>query len=190
MARPGRLAQPVAALIRAELAAGQSYQFRVVSASMAPLVAAGDAVVIRAVAPESLAPGDIVLLESAGVFVLHRLAVIRAGRGLLTQGDRNAEPDGPWPPEALIGRAVAVVRAGRELDLTAGAGAALARRVGRLARLERGGYRAARALKRALLGARPLAISAPLGRALRQPLVWLAGRLVAGARRSPREGRR
>lgn len=178
-----RYAQPIADLVREQAARGTPFRFRVTTGSMAPLVQAGDELVIRAAAPETLHPGDLVLFDAGGLFVAHRLRAVLPDGRLLTQGDRNIAADRPWPGSALIGLAVAVARGDEVLDLTAGPGRACATWIGRVARVERGVYRAVRAVKRALFGNRHLGASAAVTRAVRGPFVAFE-RLLAKRRTS------
>jgi len=178
-----RYAQPIADLVREQAARGTPFRFRVTTGSMAPLVQPGDELVIRAATPETLRPGDLVLFDAGGLFVAHRLRVVLPDGRLLTQGDRNIAADRPWPGSALIGVAVAVARGEQVLDLTAGPGRARAAWIGRLAQVERGAYRAVRAVKRALFGDRHLGASTVVTRVVRGPFVAV-GRLLAKRRDS------
>lgn len=74
---------------------------------MDPVVPEGAEVRMERCSPSRLLPGDVVLLERGGKFVLHRyLARVRVGRrtGLLTKADRRRRPDALWPPGSLVGR--------------------------------------------------------------------------------------
>lgn len=55
-------------LIREEMAQGTAFRFRVISGSMAPLIAAGDEVVVQRADAEGLRQGDIVLLHGGWHF--------------------------------------------------------------------------------------------------------------------------
>jgi signal peptidase I len=78
------------------------------SGSMAPLLEAGDAVVVRKAAYAELRPGDVVSFyapDGSQAIVTHRIVGLdKAGRPV-TQGDSNAAADGPLEPSALVGRA-------------------------------------------------------------------------------------
>lgn len=81
------------------------------TASMAPLLEPGDAVVVRQVAASDLRPGDVVSFYAPSaapgdaVIVTHRIiGVDRAGQ-FITQGDGNVAADGPLDPSLLVGRA-------------------------------------------------------------------------------------
>jgi hypothetical protein len=176
----------VAELVREQAARGVPFRFHVTSGSMAPLIRAGDEVLVRA-APAGLRRGDVVLVEAGGAFVVHRLRAILPDGRLVTHGDRNLTPDTPWAPQALVGQVVAVVRGGREHDLTAGRAGWLRR----LAQWEQGFYDAARAAKRALFGTRPLGFSVAVTRGLRAGFAGLArwvGKDPGAGRRTPGAG--
>jgi hypothetical protein len=165
----------VAQLVREQAARGVPFRFRVTSGSMAPLIEAGDEVVIRAAQPPALRPDDLVLVDAGGLFVLHRLRAVLPDGRLVTHGDRNLDPDRPWTPDELVGQAVAVVRGGQTRDLLAGPGRTSVLRLGRLARVEQACYRAARAAKRAVAGERSLGVlSVAATRILRSPFAWLS----------------
>jgi len=163
--------------MRQQVALGTPLRFRVTSDSMAPLIAPGDEVVVAAAPPETLRPGDLVVAGvPGGPFVVHRLIALRRQGEvlwLITQGDRSAAPDPAWAAEALIGRVVAVVRAGRTLDLRRGRGRVLAQAQGALARLEAAIYTLLRGAAYRLLGER----MPRLGHVVRAPFRALA-RLV------------
>jgi signal peptidase I len=83
----------------------------VTSGSMQPLVAPGDVVMIRPVAPEELTPNTVVLFERADdVRVLHRIVEQLPDGTFRTQGDANAVPDSEFlHAENIRGAAVLAV---------------------------------------------------------------------------------
>lgn len=160
--------------VREQVALGTPLRFRVTSESMAPLIAPGDEVIVAAAPPETLRPGDLIVAAAPGrPFVVHRLVALhRQGDELrlVTQGDRSAAPDPAWPAEAVVGRVVAVVHAGRTLDLRRGCGYNLATLQGVLARLETIVYSALRRPAYRVLGAH----MPKLGHVVRAPFRALA----------------
>lgn len=168
----------IVSLVRERAALGASLRFRVVSGSMAPLIQPGDEVVVTAVAAKALRPGDLVVAAAPGKpFVVHRLVALRHqgdAAWLVTRGDRSDMPDPPWPAESVIGRAVAVVRSGRTLDLTQGKGHRAIKLQGALARLEAATYATLRGAAHSLLGRR----TPKLGWLARMPFRALA-RLIS-----------
>lgn len=86
---------------------------RVRGRSMAPTLRPGDVVLVEPAGPDNLRPGDVVLLRSGNGAMLHRFLGYTPQGWLLTQGDACACPDPPWPPEALLGKAVNMERSGR-----------------------------------------------------------------------------
>lgn len=86
---------------------------RVRGKSMAPSLRPNDVVIIEPVSPDELRPGDIVLFRSERGVLLHRFLGYTPQGWLLTQGDACISPDPPWPPEALLGKAVGIERNGQ-----------------------------------------------------------------------------
>ena len=84
------------------MAQGTPFRFRVISGSMAPLIRAGDEVVVQEASAERLRRGDVVLYTVDGAFRTHRL-LARRRRGnttlLVTKGDATLTPDPPWRVE-------------------------------------------------------------------------------------------
>lgn len=77
---------------------------------MAPTLRDGEWVLVESAV--ELREGDILALrDTRDIRVLHRL-IRREGDRLITRGDGLSKDDHPWPPSAVIGRAVAV-REGR-----------------------------------------------------------------------------
>lgn len=74
---------------------------------MAPAVPACAQARVQSCRLSGIRPGDVVLLEREGRFVLHRfLTTLYVGtrRYLLVKPDRGRRPDPPWPAESLVGR--------------------------------------------------------------------------------------
>jgi signal peptidase I len=112
-----------ACLVSRQLAAGRHARLVVTTTSMAPFLRPGDRVVVAAATSRSLQRGDIVVAAALPRPLVHRLvARIDDGANLLlrTKGDRGLKCDRPLAPQTLVGRVVAVERAGRTLALTAG----------------------------------------------------------------------
>lgn len=86
--------------------------------SMWPTLRPGDQVTVEPAAVDDLKPGDWALLRGPSGLLLHRFLGLTSEGRLLTKGDGRRGPDSPWPPEALIGRAVAFSRDGRTLPVS------------------------------------------------------------------------
>ncbi len=85
--------------------------------SMFPAIRSGDSVQLQLFsAPGRLVPGDIVLFRKESSLYLHRL-ISRRGAAFVARGDICCGPDGVIDGEAVLARAVAVVRKGRRIDL-------------------------------------------------------------------------
>lgn len=100
--------------LRALLASAGELRLVVAGSSMKPTILAGDSVVIR---PLAGAPrvGDVVVYSRGGRLWCHR--VLLPGRSVITKGDARGRPDAPVPKRDIIGRAVALQRGSRILDL-------------------------------------------------------------------------
>ncbi|MBI3547483.1 MAG: S24/S26 family peptidase [Elusimicrobia bacterium] len=97
--------------------------FEVNGDSMRFLLRSGDRVLVRRADPSELRLGDIIVfLKDLKDPVVHRV-VWKTGRNgshmLWTRGDALPRLDAPIPPASLIGKAVAVDRGGRRIDLEA-----------------------------------------------------------------------
>ena len=174
----------VSDLIREEMAHGTTFRFRVISGSMAPLIAAGDEIVVEQAGADRLRRGDIVLYTVGGTFHTHRLlARRRHGRAtlLMTKGDASLNPDQPWREEQLLGKVATIRREDQTIDLEGGKWRAMNRLLGILAVLQVAAFRAARRVKVAIIGRCPELVEgnrrtrwAPLlARAVSAPSRWL-----------------
>lgn len=90
---------------------------RVRGGSMLPTLRPGDVVRVEPAGPDDLRPGDVVLCRNGRGALLHRFLGRTPEGWLLTQGDAHLSPDPPWPPEALLGRALGVERGGRVVPI-------------------------------------------------------------------------
>ncbi len=81
--------------------------------SMLPTLWPGDIAEVAACSINDARCGDVVLAFQNGRFYLHRLVSCRDPDGFLTRGDSMPRPDPAFPPEALLGRLIGVVRAGK-----------------------------------------------------------------------------
>ncbi|MHC4198638.1 MAG: S24/S26 family peptidase [Planctomycetota bacterium] len=92
---------------------------------MDPAVPEGAQVRVERCRPSCLRPGDVVLLQRGGRFVLHRyLAAIRVGARarILTRSDRKRRPDAPWPTDSLVGRLAEIAPGCGKADTRDGTG--------------------------------------------------------------------
>lgn len=127
------------AILRDSLEKGQQPRLTVTSGSMAPLIQVGDQVILEAVQPEQLKPGDIITLSSPQGLLTHRLWAVQflpEAQTVLTRGDRPLVFDPVWPVSAVVGRVCARSRGQRQLSLQTGAGQWLNRHLAALARWE------------------------------------------------------
>jgi hypothetical protein len=83
---------------------------------MRPTIPDGALVTARRIAPERVRTGHVVLVHDRGRTFLHRVVARRDGQ-LVTKGDLNPRTDPPFPPERVLGRAVAVEAWGVTLRL-------------------------------------------------------------------------
>jgi len=158
------------------MAQGTSFCFRVISGSMAPLIAAGDEIVVEQAGADRLRRGDIVLYTVGGAFHTHRLLARRRHGGatlLVTKGDAALNPDQPWREEQLLGKAMAIKRGNRTIDLEGGKWRAMNRLLGILAILQVAAFRAARRVKAAIIGNRRTRWTPLVARVISAPSRWL-----------------
>ncbi|MEA3397169.1 MAG: S24/S26 family peptidase, partial [Chloroflexota bacterium] len=92
-------------------------RLRVRGLSMTPTLRPGDEVLTEPVEAAALHPGDWIVVQANGGPFIHRFLGCTPEGQLLTKGDAHRAPDPPWPPEALLGRAVALSRAGETLPV-------------------------------------------------------------------------
>jgi signal peptidase len=89
----------------------------VLTGSMQPTYNPGDLVVVRPVAAEAIAVGDVVTFQPTSddpTLVTHRVIEVRTGAagavsGFVTQGDANSAVDAPIVPDQVMGRVVYAV---------------------------------------------------------------------------------
>lgn len=86
--------------------------------SMWPTLRPGDQVTVEPVTVDGLRTGDWVLMQEREKLFLHRFLEFTHDGLLLTKGDGHRQPDSPWSPQALRGRAVVLCREGRIIALT------------------------------------------------------------------------
>lgn len=81
--------------------------------SMKPTFVAGDVVVSRQVAVDSLQVHDMIRFRQHGVWVLHRIIDIQTDENgqktFITQGDNNNDPDPAVKPEQISGKIILIV---------------------------------------------------------------------------------
>ena len=110
------------ALAQAILDQGLTLRFRAKGTSMHPFVRNHDILHVRAVAPEQLRTGDLVLFRATGSRVIvHRVlrrTKLEKGTAFLIKGDRVAHPDGIITAESVLGQVIARERGGVQIDLT------------------------------------------------------------------------
>lgn len=112
-----RRARYLTELSAAALAQGQLLAFEVHGRCMWPALRPGDRVLVRAVDAE-LMLGDVVVYRAADRTFVHRvLALDHASASVTCRGDASLARDAPVRVPALLGRVVAVERAGRRVRL-------------------------------------------------------------------------
>jgi hypothetical protein len=94
-------------------------RFRATGRSMRPFIFDGDRVEIQPSHSLIFHRGDIVLYcLTSGRLLIHRVVRVHADR-LLIQGDSMLAPDGWIDPKQVLGKASALDRNGKHIDLTA-----------------------------------------------------------------------
>lgn len=94
--------------------------FRIVSASMSPLIEINDRVFVKRVLPSEIKTGDIILFRSDDVFVTHRVIKLSRQNGramFLQKGD--ASNHAAWVPlDDIVGKIITIEKKGKFLNLT------------------------------------------------------------------------
>ena len=166
----------VSDLIREEMAQGTTFRFRVISGSMAPLIAAGDEIVVERASADRLRRGDIVLYTVGGAFHTHRLLARRrhgSATLLVTKGDTSLNPDQPWREEQLLGKVVAIRRGDQTIDLEGAKWKAINRLLGVLVALQVAAFRTAHRVKMVIIGNRRTQWTPLVARVVSAPSRWL-----------------
>jgi hypothetical protein len=132
---PGLMAD----MLREALERGQNPGITISSDSMAPLLRRGDLIRLAAASPDTLLPGEVIVVRAPADLLTHRYwGALHGSDGawLLTRGDRQRHFDALTPARDLVGRVVARERGRRRLLLISGLGGLLDRHLARLAALE------------------------------------------------------
>jgi hypothetical protein len=87
--------------------------------SMLPALWPGDVAEIAACSLNEVRRGEIVLAFREGRFFLHRFIASHERDGFLTRGDSMPGLDSLFPPHALLGKLIHVVRAGQTVSASA-----------------------------------------------------------------------
>ena len=111
------------------LRCGHSVRFHAEGQSMQPTIRAGEAITVAPVMPAQIKRGDIVLYRSARRVTAHRVVRIKRNKrstqssvlspqsSFILRGDASNTYDEPVGAEQVLGRVVAVERAGRRIAL-------------------------------------------------------------------------
>ncbi|MBI5305266.1 MAG: hypothetical protein HY868_24255 [Chloroflexi bacterium] len=103
-------------LIGEHLRAGRDVRFTIPTASMLPLLAPGDAVIVQPLAARAVRVGDIIVHPVNHVWLAHRLIERRVIAGedwFVTKGDNQPVEDRAWQPGSYEGVVGARARDGR-----------------------------------------------------------------------------
>mgnify|MGYP002713036377 CR=1 FL=1 len=125
----------IADSVRDSLGKGQHPRLTVTSNSMAPLFWANDQVILEAVQPEQLHPGEIITLIDQTGLLTHRIWA-RRGHGFLTRGDHALNFDGICQADAVVGRVIGRIHKQHMLSFQDGLGRWLDGYLATLARRE------------------------------------------------------
>jgi hypothetical protein len=108
-------------LITGHLNAGHTVSFNINTCSMTPAILPGDKLVIRKVTNKLPELGSIVVLQTNGHWVVHRLIYwmdTPSGKYFVTKGDNLCYTDAPWELLALWGVVIKQNRDGLTIDLS------------------------------------------------------------------------
>lgn len=131
----------------------------VTSDSMAPMLRAGDRILIEPCAGR-IRWGDVIVFRSAAGSIVHRVIGVRRGRAplLIEKGDANPFA-GTVSPAAVVGRVCRRDREGRSVDMVHGSGRLIQVALTLLSMVELAGLLAGRGLRRLLRIERPTGIA-------------------------------
>lgn len=108
-------------MLRDSLAKGQNPRLTVISNSMAPLIWEDDQVILEAIQPEQLHPGDIITIHDNAGLLTHRIWSVH-DKHFLTRGDHVLVFDKLNPPETILGRVIGRTHKQRTLSFQTGLG--------------------------------------------------------------------
>jgi phage repressor protein C with HTH and peptisase S24 domain len=106
-------------LLREILKSSGQAKLPVTGTSMLSSIWPGDVLEVSRQNATDICPGEVVLFERDGRLLAHRVVEKVGGPErsfLITQGDRQREPELPVSPEELLGRVTAIVRGGRRIE--------------------------------------------------------------------------
>lgn len=95
---------------------GYSVRFVAEGDSMHPTIRSGDKLHITAPSPDSLRPGEVVLVRADRGLTAHRIVRIDAA-SVVTRGDNALADDRPVAPAAIAGRVTSIERNGLPLAI-------------------------------------------------------------------------
>jgi len=81
----------------------ESPTLTVISRSMYPVLNRGDLILVKAVTPEEIEVGTVVVFRHQGGLAVHRVVKIR-GQTIVTKGDANPKEDDPITYDDIVGR--------------------------------------------------------------------------------------
>lgn len=98
---------------------GRPVRLSVNTQSMCPLIQPGDCLIVSGARTSAIRRGDIVVVDSGGAWIAHRLIVQPAnGSPLVTKGDNLPRPDPVVMPDQVLGVVKRIERSRWQLDLT------------------------------------------------------------------------
>jgi signal peptidase I len=107
-------------LILGQLRKGERITLKVSGKSMRPLIEEGDTIHVERFDPRALSIGNIITYEKNGAYFTHRVLWVRKKGNrirLITKGDNEIDVDPLVSSNHIVGKAVAIERANRTLDL-------------------------------------------------------------------------
>ena len=104
-------------IVADSMRSGREVRILVTGGSMLPSLWPGDIIVARGLDDAPPAPGEVLLFLREGWLCAHRMVRwLDNESALITCGDSANASDPPTPTSKILGRAVAIIRDGRELD--------------------------------------------------------------------------
>ena len=135
---------------------------------MRPLLRAGDVAVVQLAEPQTLQPGDVIVVQHSGEWITHRLVAVDE-RGFHTHGDNTRFADEAVSADQLVGRVIAVERTAEIIDLQQPRWRVIDRRINRVQRFQLRALAAARTLS----GTRSTGLTRGLAALINEPFQLL-----------------
>ena len=108
-------------LLHSKTIAKGIYEFTYKGDSMAPMLSEGDILLAKKISPETLRLGDIIVYKNQNQFIVHRFIYRKVEEGnifsIVAKADNLHECDKPFPSNSILGRAIIISKANKQLRI-------------------------------------------------------------------------